>query len=196
MFYNTLLPGGVGGDAYKAYKFQKSYNQGYKKIIKALLIDRINGLFAIITLCAVLLLFSSFEKFYFFLILCIIFVPFILYFIHHILFFEFKKDFFKTFFYSLIIQTLQLLTFVCVLISLGVNKNILEYGILFFVSSVISVIPITVGGVGLRELTFLYGAQTFHLNATMGVIAGFLFFLINVVSSAIGALFLKGVENV
>ena len=27
MFYNTLLPGGIGGDAYKAYKFQKAFDK-------------------------------------------------------------------------------------------------------------------------------------------------------------------------
>ncbi|MEO1923406.1 MAG: lysylphosphatidylglycerol synthase transmembrane domain-containing protein, partial [Nautiliaceae bacterium] len=63
MFYNILLPGGIGGDAYKAYKFQKAYKKGYKKILKALLIDRISGLFAIMFLIGVIIFISSFRQF-------------------------------------------------------------------------------------------------------------------------------------
>jgi len=195
MFYNTLLPGGIGGDAYKAYKFEKSYNQGYKKIIKALLIDRISGLFAIFLLIAILLIFSSFKNFIF-LSAFLIFTPFILFFIHKFFFVEFKKEFLKAFLYSLIIQILQAIAFICILLSLGFYSHLIDFAILFFISSVISVIPISIGGVGLRELTFLYGLELLGLNPTIGVVSAFLFFLISIISSAIGALFIKGVENV
>jgi hypothetical protein len=49
--------------------------------------------------------------------------------------------------------------------------------------------------VGLRELTFLYGHELLHLNPTTGVIVAFLFFIINLISSIIGVLFIKKVEN-
>jgi uncharacterized membrane protein YbhN (UPF0104 family) len=195
MFYNTLLPGGIGGDAYKAYKFEKAYAQGYKKIVKALLIDRISGLFAIFALIAVLIVFSSFKNFVF-LSLFLIFTPFILYVIHKYFFVEFKNEFLKAFFYSLIIQSLQAASFVFILLSLGANSHLVDFAILFFISSIISVIPISVGGVGLRELTFLYGLEILGLEPTTGVVAAFLFFVITLVSSALGALFIKGVENV
>ena len=84
MFYNTLLPGGIGGDGYKAYKYQKEFKVGYKKIIKALLIDRISGLFAIFFLISILSFFTNFKysSFLTFLIL----TPFIFYFFHKIFF--------------------------------------------------------------------------------------------------------------
>jgi len=193
MFYNSLLPGGIGGDAYKAYKFEKGYKKGYKKILKALLIDRISGLFAIFFLLGILILFSKFKSFLWFLAFLIILAPFVLYLIHKYFFVEFK---FYPFLYSLVIQSLQALSFLSILLALGVKENITEFLILFFISSVISVIPVSVGGVGLRELTFLYGLEFLGLNPATGVVAAFLFFIISLISSAIGGLFLKGVENV
>jgi uncharacterized membrane protein YbhN (UPF0104 family) len=193
MFYNTLLPGGIGGDAFKAYKFQKSYSQGYKKIIKALLIDRISGLFAIFTIIGVLILFSSFKALLWYLAVLIPLSPIALYLIHKFFFIEFN---FFPFIYSLIIQTLQGLSFIFILLSLGVKTHLMDFAILFYVSSIISVIPISVGGVGLRELTFLYGLEFLHLNPATGVVAAFLFFVISLISSTFGAFFIKGVENV
>ena len=194
MFYNTLLPGGIGGDAYKAYKYQKEFNSGYKKIIKALLIDRISGLFAIFLLLGILSFFTSVK--YAALLSLLLITPFILYFIHKFFFIEFKKSFFKNLLYSLIIQTLQLFTFLFVLFSLGIKYKIIELSILFFISSIISVIPVSIGGLGLRELTFLYGSEFLHINPAPVVMAGFLFFVINILSSAIGAIFLIKEKNV
>ena len=189
MFYNTLLPGGIGGDAYKAFKYQKKFNTGYKKIVKALLIDRLSGLFAIFLLLGILSFFTS-IKYALFLTLLLI-TPFIFYFIHKIFFIEFKTSFFKSFLYSLIIQTLQLLTFISILISLGIDYKLIDLSILFFISSIISVIPISVGGIGLRELTFLYGSELIHINPAPIVMAGFLFFVVNLFSSLIGGIFIS-----
>ena len=194
MFYNTILPGGIGGDAYKAFKYQKEFNSGYKKIIKALLIDRLSGLFAIFLLLGILSFFTE-IKYALFLTLLLI-TPFILYFIHKFFFVEFKKSFFKNLIYSLIIQILQLFTFLFILFSLGIKYKIIELSILFFISSIISVIPVSVGGLGLRELTFLYGSEFLHINPAPVVMAGFLFFVINIISSAIGAIFLLKEQNV
>ncbi|QCT94026.1 flippase-like domain-containing protein [Caminibacter mediatlanticus TB-2] len=190
MFYNTLLPGGIGGDAYKSYKFQKAYNQTYTKIIKALLIDRISGLFAIFVLIGCLISLSSFK--YLFLIVLIL-SPIILYFIQKNFFKEFS---FYPFIYSLIIQILQGFSFVLILLSLGISTHLIDFLILFYISSIISVIPISIGGVGLRELTFLYGLSLLNLDPTIGVVGAFLFFIISLISSAFGIIFIKGVENV
>ncbi len=194
MFYNTLLPGGIGGDAYKAFKYQKKFNTGYKKIVKALLIDRLSGLFAIFLLLGILSFFTS-IKYALFLTLLLI-TPFVFYFIHKIFFIEFKVSFFKSFFYSLLIQTLQLLTFILILISLGIDYKLIDLSILFFISSIISVIPISVGGIGLRELTFLYGSEFIHINPAPVVMAGFLFFVVNLLSSFIGGIFILKEKNV
>jgi len=191
MFYNTILPGGIGGDGYKAYKFQKAFEIGYKKIIKALLIDRLSGLMAIFILLAVLMFFSSFKEFIIYSSLLLIITPFILYFIHKYFFVEFKNMAFKNLFFSILIQSLQAITFLAILLSLGNNTHLVDFMILFFISSIVSVIPLSVGGVGLRELTFLYGLEFLKLEPTIGVISAFVFFLITIISSSIGGIFLK-----
>ncbi len=194
MFYNTLLPGGIGGDGYKAFKYQKEFNTGYKKIIKTLLIDRLSGLFAIFLLLGILSFFT-YIKYALFLTLLLI-TPFIFYFVHRIFFIEFKTSFFKNFIYSLIIQILQLFTFISILITLGINYKLIDLSILFFISSIISVIPISVGGIGLRELTFLYGSEFIHISPAPVIMAGFLFFVVNLLSSLIGGFFILKEKNV
>ena len=188
MFYNTLLPGGIGGDGYKAYKYQKQFKTGYKKIIKALLIDRISGLFAILFILSILSIFTSIK--YALLLTLFLISPFILYLIHKLFFIEFKKSFLKSFIYSLIIQSLQGIAFILILLSIGIKIKLIDLTILFFISSIISVIPVSIGGIGLRELTFLYGSEIIHLNPAPVIMAGFLFFLINLLSSAIGGIFI------
>jgi uncharacterized membrane protein YbhN (UPF0104 family) len=185
MFYNTLLPGGIGGDGLKAYTFEKEFKKGYKAIIKALLIDRLSGLFAILFLVGVLLLFTRFYYFALFIVI----IPFILYFTHKLFFKEFTKVSFKNFIISLIIQTLQGISFIFIIKSLGIDTHLVEFAILFFISSVVSVVPISIGGVGLRELTFLYGLNILGLNPAVGVVGAFLFFIITILSSLIGAFF-------
>ncbi|WP_457560286.1 lysylphosphatidylglycerol synthase transmembrane domain-containing protein [Caminibacter sp.] len=195
MFYNTLLPGGIGGDAYKAYKFQKSYEVGYKKIIKGLLVDRISGLFAIIFLILAIFPFSvlneklSIPFFFFYISLFLFFI--LITFFHKYFFPEFHNSFLKNFIFSLFIQLLQLFAFISILFSIGINSHFIDFSILFFISSILSVLPVSIGGVGLRELTFLYGLEYLHLNPTTGVVGAFLFFLISLLSSLIGIIFIK-----
>jgi len=191
MFYNTLLPGGIGGDAYKAYTFEKTFKTGYRKIIKALLIDRVSGLFAILAIIGVLAAFSEERGVFVYLLALIFFAPVGIYIFHRYFFKEFLEVSWKNFTYSVVIQTLQGAAFYMILLSLGVTSHINDFLILFFISSVISVIPVSVGGVGLRELTFLWGLEYLHLNPALGVVSAFLFFVITVISSAAGMFFIK-----
>jgi uncharacterized membrane protein YbhN (UPF0104 family) len=75
---------------------------------------------------------------------------------------------------------------VALIYGLGIHQEYLPYLVIFLVSSVAAIIPITVGGLGLRELVFLYGAQLFGLNQEISVAISMLFFLITVLSSLIG----------
>ena len=69
-----------------------------------------------------------------------------------------------------------------------------DYLTLFLVSSVVAVLPISIGGVGVRELTFLYGFGLLGSDANSGVLFSFLFFLITALSSLAGTLFLHKTE--
>ncbi len=53
MFYNLFLPGGIGGDGYKIYLLQKNYQTGTKRILGAVLSDRISGMVALVVLALI-----------------------------------------------------------------------------------------------------------------------------------------------
>jgi hypothetical protein len=54
------------------------------------------------------------------------------------------------------------------------------------ISSIVSVIQLTIGGIGSREVTFLYGATLLGLDTNTSVGVSVLFFLITAVISLIG----------
>ena len=64
-----------------------------------------------------------------------------------------------------------------------------DYLVLFLISSVVAMLPITIGGLGARELTFWYGSQYLDIHAEKAVAIGFLFYLISTAVSFLGIVF-------
>ena len=186
MFYNLFLPGGIGGDGYKAYILNKKYKTKYKKLISALLFDRISGLVALLFLGGVLFLFSDFKILPLMIIAGVgsVSIYFIFYFISKKLN-KFLFYFKQTTILGLIVQILQLISALFIIYALG-NMPIIDVLVLFLISSIVAVLPITIGGVGVRELTFLYGFNYLGMSADSGVAFSFLFFIITMLSSLIG----------
>jgi len=196
MFYNLFLPGGIGGDGYKAYILKKHYSKPLTPILKALLFDRISGLIALIFLASVLFLWSQYAITplnYLALFVAVAIYP---------LFYLFSKKkqlfmryFSKTNLLGFLVQVVQLLSALMLIFAMEQNLPIIEFLVLFLISSVVSVLPITIGGVGVRELTFLYGLKFIHLDAHSGVAFSFLFFIVNALASALGVLFMHSAKN-
>ena len=95
-----------------------------------------------------------------------------------------------TFGYGFMVQLLQVLCAWLLLMALGEHENHLAYLVIFLVSSVVAVLPISIGGVGVRELTFLYGSQLMNVDINVAVGISFLFYLITVVVSLSGVYYL------
>jgi uncharacterized membrane protein YbhN (UPF0104 family) len=191
MFYNLFLPGGIGGDGYKAYLLNKYHNTKLSLILQALIFDRVSGLIALIFLGAILYPFSSFDiPFFYYLAISLAILIYPLFFIISKKLDRFLEFFKTTTFLGLIVQILQLVSAYFIILSLNSNVPIVEFLVLFLISSVVSVLPITVGGVGIRELTFLYGLKLIDYPSDVGVAFSFLFFFITMLSSLIGILFL------
>ncbi len=191
MFYNLFLPGGIGGDGYKAYLLNKYHNTKLSLILQALIFDRVSGLIALIFLGAILYPFSSFDiPFFYYLAISLAILIYPLFFIISKKLDRFLEFFKTTTFLGLIVQILQLVSAYFIILSLNSNVPIVEFLVLFLISSVVSVLPITVGGVGVRELTFLYGLKLIDYPSDVGVAFSFLFFFITMLSSLIGILFL------
>ena len=194
MFYNLFLPGGIGGDGYKIYLLKKRFNTKVSKLLQATLLDRLSGLIALLFLAALLFIFSKYGTLYPLLkwlavAVAIVIYPIFIY-MHKRLFKGFLTYLKQTTLYGLLVQILQLITAIFIILALKDSVPIVEFLFLFLFSSVVAVLPLTIGGVGAREFTFLYGLKLLNLEPTAGVAFSFIFFLITFISSAIGALFL------
>jgi uncharacterized membrane protein YbhN (UPF0104 family) len=99
---------------------------------------------------------------------------------------------FRIFFFGLAVQLLQLVCIGLLLVYLGVQASqYLPYFAVFLASSIVAVLPLSVGGLGAREVTFFYCLKPLGLEPTYGVVLSSCFFLITVVSSLPGILLIR-----
>lgn len=196
MFYNLFLPGGIGGDGYKIYLIHKVFDVKLKKATSAVLLDRINGMTAIFYILPVSFLYVPIPFTYKLLAPVVILVGYACYLLFlKLVFPSFIKSEPRCSLYSLLVQGLQCIAIFAILASLGIATDYAEYTILFLISSLVSVLPVSIGGIGIRELVFLTGSNFFGLNSTVSVMVSFLFYLINVIVSGIGVYYhFKGFE--
>jgi glycosyltransferase 2 family protein len=180
MFYNLFLPGGIGGDGYKVYLVNKYRNNGLKKNIGAMLVNRISGLVAIGVITIALYYLSGinipFGQFFW------IGIPAV-----YILYLLVMKFFFKSFFqihsglfwWSLALQMLQFVSALFILISFHQTTDQYDYLFLFFLSAIATAIPVTIGGIGAREMVFLVGSKYLSLNNELSIALSIMFFLLS-----------------
>lgn len=191
MFYNFFLPGGVGGDAYKAFALSKSYKKSLKKVGQIVFIERFLGIVAIGFMLSVLALLVNSPFSYWFnigiaiagCISTLIILRLIIRFLH-----TYKKRIYIGFFYSVLIQMAQLICVLCILKSFRIEDNYIVYFILFLISSVLSVISFA--GLGIREAVFYYGAHWFQFNPDVSATVALSFSLITAVVSFTGIIYL------
>lgn len=192
MFYNLFLPGGIGGDAYKGYVIQKRFSPGTKKVVSVLLLDRLSGMLLIFVyacISAVLLKNQFLNPFRYILLVGIPLAVSVFWFLNKRFFFYVLPVFWKSLGYSAVLQLLQLISVYFILISLAIEMNTLAYVFIFLVSSIVSVLPLTIGGIGSREITFLYGAKWLGLDADTSVAVSMVFFLITALVSLSGIIY-------
>jgi uncharacterized membrane protein YbhN (UPF0104 family) len=197
MFYNLFLPGGIGGDGYKIYLLNKNFKSKIGKLFWALIMDRLSGLVALVGIAAVLIYFVDFPDIVYYLSWLLIPLSAIaFYLVIHLFLKHFKKIVLKIIGYSYVIQLLQVLSAFFILLAFSTEENQLTYLFLFLVSSIVSSIPITVGGVGSREITFLYGAKFLEMNVNEAVGLSFMFYLLTVLVSLAGLPYTVGGKNI
>jgi uncharacterized membrane protein YbhN (UPF0104 family) len=193
MYYNLFLPGGIGGDGYKVYLLGKEFPGRRTAIFRALLLDRLSGMVALLVL--LLALFAAFAGAGYpswWRAAALALVPLGLalsYGLGRWLFGEFRMAFGRTSWEALGVQGAQVLCAWALLAALGASHGpVLPYLLVFLASSVAAVLPLTVGGLGARELTFLYGAKLFALSVPVAVSVSVLFYVITAAVSLVGAL--------
>ncbi len=187
MFYNLFLPGGIGGDGYKVYLLNRDLGTPVKPAIQAVLFDRLSGMVALVVL-SFLFGWMAFPEIPYrdvALMLAMLGVP-AWYLVNHWWARNFLPSIARTSLLSLGVQGIQVLCAWCILASLGINEFTSAYLTVFLVSSLVSVLPISIGGIGIRELVFIAGASYCPIDKSEAVAFSFLFFLVTAVSSLPG----------
>jgi uncharacterized membrane protein YbhN (UPF0104 family) len=192
MFYNLFLPGGVGGDGYKIYVLRKNHNVTVLNIFHAVFWDRVCGIFALVLLSIIMLIPSSFGTLYrtmvpyAWLIVALIYP--LSWLLTRIFYRNYLEIFFQTALDSMGVQITQLISAWLILLAIGVHAHQFDYLAIFLVSTVATILPITIGGAGAREVTFYYALGYLGLETNAGVALSLIFFAIAALSSLAGVL--------
>ncbi len=195
MFYNLFLPSGIGGDGYKIYLLNKIHSHvKLKTLVSVTFQDRISGLIPLLFFAGILFFFSNFYNRIFWLDMLIILATIFLlplFYLYSFLFFKsYMPVFYKTLSLGFLVQFLQIISVFFVICAVHQTEYYITLLTIFLISSVVAVLPISIGGVGIREVTFLYGLHFLNLNETSGIAIAVIFFLITAISSFIG-IFMK-----
>jgi len=187
MFYNLFLPGGIGGDAYKVILLNKQQQKRIKLLSAAVLLDRISGVAALGMLAAIYFVVIDWHNIYAISLLAGIIPGLVLfYFLVKQFFPSFLKGFWPTLWFGLTVQLLQVLCIYALMLSSDINIANSAYIFIFLLSSVVAILPFTIGGLGAREVVFLWGSLQFALDKHESVYISILFYLITVVISLVG----------
>lgn len=192
MFYNIFLPGGIGGDGYKIFILNAATGVQKRQLLKIAFLERLSGLVALGMMACLAFIFTpladkialsglawagvvlAFPAFFLF---------------KKYLFPSFLNKTIPTFLHSLLIQLLQGFAAWVILKALGAEGDMI-YVFLFYLSSIAAVLPLTVGGLGARELLLVYAADYTTIEASLSLSLGFIVFCIVVLMSLLGAFFI------
>lgn len=184
MFYNTALPGGVGGDGYKIWLLsntQKYQHVSKKKLISTVLYDRLIGLGILVGI--ILMLLVNYYPLQFI-------VPAVFMLLASCVFLQSAfftyQDIVKPGILSVGVQVCQMVAVGFIILSIGATHSFYELLIVFLISSVASVIPLSIGGVGVREFVFFYLSSYMEYPTESGVMIALLFFLLTFLVSLSG----------
>jgi glycosyltransferase 2 family protein len=192
MYYNLFLPGGIGGDGYKIWLLNRNYKVPAKKIFWAVLLDRLTGMMALFCLAVLLAMFIRADlgfpyKYYIWILIPLsvgVFYAVIRYFFN-----EFAPNYAVTSLQAFAVQAFQVLCAWAIFVAIGGTEKTTEYLFLFLISSIIATLPITIGGVGSREISFLYGAKLLGLDPNLSIALSLAFYIITAFTSFWGILY-------
>lgn len=190
MYYNLFLPGGIGGDGYKVWLLNNKFNIKVKDLFWSVMLDRVNGVLALFLLAMCLVPFLHLEAKWTYAALASIPLSIMVYFLVNKKFFpKFYKVITPTTLLSFAVQLLQVASAVFILLANGTLQKVFAYLFVFLISSIVAILPITIGGIGSREITFLFGSQLLGLDVNLSIALSLLFYLITLLVSFGGIIY-------
>ena len=187
MFYNIFLPGGIGGDGYKILTLRKQYSAPSKQVFSAVFFDRLSGLWALCFLIVLLSLFVPlFNDFTWLIVSGFAGGSIVYYLVVRWFFATHIARFFKTHILALLVQSCQLVSIGFILKALGVHEFYFSYFTIFLLSSLATLFPFSIGGLGAREIAIVWAASILQLNNDIAVSVSLCFYFISAILSLSG----------
>ena len=193
LFFLIFIPGGLGGDAYVAYHLRDKYGIPFKRAIQILLSAKANGLLALILISLIFFRFSSVSNVYPYIDTMIATSSLLVLAVYH-----FSTKFLcgekltmkaKAMCFSITIQSILAVIAGVLVYGLAAEEHLFDYVALFLISNIAS-LPISIGGMGLREVTLYLAADYTAIDEEIGVALGLLGFTVIVgVSCLVGGIF-------
>ncbi len=191
LFYNLFLPGGVGGDGYKIYFLRRKFKVKGRKLLSAVFFDRLSGLWALCLITSALVIFIPRLQIPNEIPIVIVVLGSVAYYaIIRRYFSDYSKRFIFTHFKALGVQSMQVICAIFLLYALGFEGKFSPYLFMFLLSSLVAVVPFTVGGLGAREMVFVFGAEYFQLDVHLAVLISLLFYLTSASLAVFGSYFI------
>jgi len=191
LFYNLFLPGSISGDAYKVIYLTKKFKVSYKKTTAAVILDRLTGLLGLVFVLALYGFLVLNNNLYSIAILfAAILATILAYVVIKKWFSDFLPGFWSTFLLGLVVQLFSNSCAYMIMLSLGIEQDYNKYIFIFLVASIAAVLPLTLGGLGAREIVFLELSKYFGLIEHTSVLIGFLIYITVVISSAGGMIYI------
>jgi uncharacterized membrane protein YbhN (UPF0104 family) len=187
LFYNFLLPGGIGGDGYKIYLLNKTYKLPAKKVFWAIMFDRLSGLWAIgLIIVALIFLIPQIDLHIGIPLSIFIGGSVIYYFVAYKFFKEYTHYFWQAHLKAVAVQGLQLLAIVFVMIGQDFTGKYSPYLLSFLISALATIIPISIGGAGIRETVFLQLTKVFPMDESLATFLPGSFYIISLIVALLG----------
>ncbi|MEB0262385.1 MULTISPECIES: lysylphosphatidylglycerol synthase transmembrane domain-containing protein [unclassified Mucilaginibacter] len=187
LFYNFLLPGGIGGDGYKIYLLNKTYKLPAKKVFWAIMFDRLSGLWAIgLITVALIFLIPQIDIHIGIPLSIFVVASLIYYFVAYKFFREYTHYFWQAHLKALVVQSLQVTAIVFILFGQDFTGKFSPYLLSFLISALATIIPISVGGAGIRETVFQQLTKVFPMDVDLAVFLPISFYLISIIVALSG----------
>ena len=197
MFYNLFLPGGIGGDGYKIFLLRKKFEIKGRRLLQAIFFDRLSGLWALGLINATLVIFIPYLGVPNWVPVLVVAIETITYYVIMRKFFgDYSTYFVLSHIKALMVQSMQVISVILILYALNFEGKFSPYLFMFLVSSLVAIFPFTVGGLGARELVFVYGAQYFEMDQHLAVIISLLFYCISALLSFSGIYFVFNPQKI
>lgn len=188
LFYNIY--GGIGGDGYKIYLLRKRFQKRTRKIIFAILLDRVSGLWAIGFLFSALILLIPRIKIHWYIIVPAVVLGTLIYYAVLQRFFRlYNRNFIKAHLKAIVVQSLQLVSVMCILLAQNFTGKFSPYFFSFLVSSIAAIIPIGAFGFGTREYVMIHISDFFNMNQSLAVFVTFTFSILSTLVALTGIWF-------